>query len=41
MGVNFDFEINLTGLIYDGQQVIGVQGVNNKTRQPYKKRQRS
>jgi len=37
MGVNFDFEINLTGLIYDGQQVIGVQGINNKTRQPYKK----
>jgi len=37
MGVNFDFEINLTGLIYDGQQVIGVQGVNNKTKQPYKK----
>jgi len=37
MGVNFDFEINLTGLIYDGQQVIGVQGVNNKTNPPYKK----
>ena len=37
MGVNFDFEINLTGLIYDGQQVIGVQGINNKTKQPYKK----
>ena len=26
MGVNFDFEINLTGLIYDGTQVVGVQG---------------
>ena len=37
MGVNFDFEINLTGLIYDGQQVIGVQGIDNKTKQPYKK----
>jgi len=37
MGVNFDFEINLTGLIYDGPQVIGVQGINNKTKQPYKK----
>ena len=32
MGVNFDFEINLTGLIYDGNQVIGVQGVDNKTK---------
>jgi len=37
MGVNFDFEINLTGLIYDGQQVIGVKGIDNKTKQPYKK----
>jgi len=37
MGVNFDFEINLTGLIYDGQQIIGVQGIDNKTKQPYKK----
>ena len=37
MGVNFDFEINLTNLIYDGQQVVGVQGINNKTKQPYKK----
>ena len=37
MGVNFDFEINLTGLIYDGQQVIGVQGIDNKTKQAYKK----
>jgi len=25
MGVNFDFEINLTGLLYDGNQVIGVK----------------
>jgi len=37
MGVSFDFEINLTGLQYDNDQVIGVQGVNNKDRQPYKK----
>ena len=37
MGVNFDFEINLTGLIYDGQQVIGVKGIDNKTKQAYKK----
>jgi len=37
MGVEFDFEINLTGLIYDGQQVIGVEGINNKIKQPYKK----
>lgn len=37
MGVNFDFEINLTGLVYDGSQVMGVQGIDNKTRQPYKK----
>ncbi len=37
MGVNFDFEVNLTSLIYDGNQVTGVQGVDNKTKQPYKK----
>jgi digeranylgeranylglycerophospholipid reductase len=37
MGVNFDFEINLTSLVYDGSQVTGVQGIDNKTRQPYKK----
>ena len=37
MGVNFDFEINLTSLLYDGNQVTGVQGVDNKTKQPYKK----
>jgi digeranylgeranylglycerophospholipid reductase len=37
MGVNFDFEINLTGLLYEGEQVTGVQGVDNKTKQPYKK----
>jgi flavin-dependent dehydrogenase len=37
MGVEFDFEINLTGLIYDEQQVVGVQGIDNKTKLPYKK----
>jgi len=37
MGVNFDFEINLTGLVYDDNQVTGVQGVDNKTRETYKK----
>jgi flavin-dependent dehydrogenase len=37
MGVEFDFEINLTGLIYEGQQVVGVQGIDNKTKEPYKK----
>ena len=37
MGVDFDFEINLTGLIYEDQQVAGVQGIDNKTKQPYKK----
>ena len=37
MGVDFDFEINLMGLIYDGNQIIGVHGIDNKTKQPYKK----
>ena len=37
MGVDFDFEVNLTGLVYDGNQVVGVQGIDNKTKQPYKK----
>lgn len=37
MGVDFDFEINITGLIYDGNQVVGVQGVDMKTKQPYKR----
>jgi len=40
MGVDFDFEINLTGLIYDGPQVIGVRGINNKTKHHTKKQQR-
>jgi len=37
MGIDFEFEINLTGLIYEGQQVVGVQGIDNKTKQPFKK----
>ena len=37
MGIDFDFEVNLTGLLYDDGQVIGVQGVDNKNRTPYKK----
>ena len=37
MGVEFDFEINLSGLIYDGTQVVGIQGIDYKTKQPYKK----
>ncbi len=36
-GINFDFEINLNGLLYDGTQVIGVEGINRKTNEPYKK----
>jgi len=40
MGIEFEFEVNLTGLIYDGQQVVGVQGVDNKTKQPFKKTSR-
>ena len=37
MGIEFEFEISLTSLIYDGQQVVGVQGTDNKTKQPFKK----
>ena len=36
MGIEFEYEINLTGLIYEGQQAVGVQGTD-KTNQPYKK----
>ena len=36
-GIDFQYEINLTGLIYDNNKVIGVKGVDNKTRQPFKK----
>ncbi len=37
MGVEFDFGINLTGLTYEEQQVTGVKGIDNKTKQPYMK----
>ncbi|WP_299291455.1 NAD(P)/FAD-dependent oxidoreductase [Nitrosopumilus sp.] len=37
IGIEFEYEINLTGLIYEGQQAVGVQGVDNKTKQPFKK----
>ncbi len=37
MGIEFEYEINLTGLIYEGQQAVGIQGIDNKTKQPYKK----
>ena len=37
MGIDFEYEINLTGLIYEEQQAIGVQGIDNKTNQAYKK----
>jgi 2,3-di-O-geranylgeranylglyceryl phosphate reductase (EC 1.3.99.-) len=40
MGIEFEFEISLTSLIYDGQQVVGVQGIDNKTKQPFKKTSR-
>ena len=37
LGVDFDFEINLTGLLYDGTQVVGIEGMDKDTKQPYKK----
>ncbi len=37
MGVDFDFEINLTGLQYDGTQVIGIEGMDKENKLPYKK----
>ena len=37
MGVDFDFDINLMGLIYDGNQVVGVKGINSKTKEAYSK----
>ncbi|MBT8173105.1 MAG: NAD(P)/FAD-dependent oxidoreductase, partial [Nitrosopumilus sp.] len=37
IGIEFEYEINLTGLIYDGQQAVGIQGIDNKTKQPFKK----
>jgi flavin-dependent dehydrogenase len=36
-GIRVDFETNLTGLLYDGGQVIGVEGISRKTNEPYKK----
>jgi flavin-dependent dehydrogenase len=36
-GIAVDFEVNLNGLLYDGNQVIGVEGTDRKTNQPYKK----
>ena len=35
--LEFVYEINLTGLIYEGQQAVGIQGIDNKTKQPFKK----
>ncbi|MFB5632950.1 MAG: NAD(P)/FAD-dependent oxidoreductase [Nitrosopumilus sp.] len=37
IGIEFEFEKNLSGLIYDGQQVVGVQGTDSKTGEPFKK----
>jgi len=37
MGIDFDFEVNLTGLVYEGKQVVGVKGIDNKKKQPYQK----
>ena len=37
MGVSFDFNINLMGLIYEQDQVAGVRGINTETKEPYKK----
>ncbi len=38
MGISFDFEVNLTNLLYDGLQVIGVEGYNIKNKNCYKKK---
>lgn len=37
MGIEFDFEKNLTGLLYDDDHVIGVQGLDMNSKEPYKK----
>ena len=37
MGIEFIYEINLTGLIYDGNQAVGIQGIDNRSKQPFKK----
>lgn len=36
-GIEFDYEINLTDLKYDNGQVVGVSGIDNKSKQPYLK----
>ena len=36
MGIEFDYNVNLTGLIYDGDQVAGVAGVDD-AKNPYKR----
>lgn len=36
-GIDVEFEINLTGLVYDGNQVTGVEGLDKKNNQPFKK----
>lgn len=37
MGIEFEYEINLTGMSYDGGQATGVVGVDNKTGMPFKR----
>ena len=37
IGIEFEYEINLTGMTYDGLQVTGIQGIDNKTKQPFKR----
>ncbi len=37
MGVEFDFGVNLTGLVYDGENVAGVEGRRTKSTESYKK----
>lgn len=40
-GVEFEYDVNLTGLLYNEDNVVvGVQGIDNKTRQPFKMRSR-
>lgn len=37
MGIEFDYEKNVTSLLYENSQVIGVGGIDNKSREPFKK----
>ena len=37
MGAEFDFNVNLMGLVYDGNQVVGVKGVNSQTKEAYQR----